>query len=62
MIDVFLPKERVYIPELEVHGIVTQVRISTYGTEYYVRYVMNGEFYEASLYDFEVKRPITSNV
>ena len=61
MFDVFLPRDRVYIPELSMNGIVTSVRMSSFGTEYLVRYASEGIFYEVLLYDFEVRKPIPVN-
>jgi hypothetical protein len=54
--NAFLPTERVFIPELDVLGVVTQVKITTYGTEYLVRYFDDKTPQEAFFYDFEVRR------
>lgn len=54
---VFFPMDKVYIPDIDTMGIVLAVRITVYGTEYLVRYVMDGSYCEGYLYDFEVKQP-----
>ena len=56
MINAFLPKEKVFIPELDTVGTITAVRMTSFGTEYLVRYASEGVFYEVYLYDFEVSR------
>jgi translation elongation factor P/translation initiation factor 5A len=62
MIDAFLPRDRVNIPDMEINGIVTQVKITTDGIKYCVRYIQEGSIYEYWFYDFEVKRVTTANV
>jgi hypothetical protein len=57
IIDSFLPRDRVYIPAFELSGVVTQVRITTDGVEYFVRYIDDRTIYESWFYDFEVKSP-----
>ena len=61
MIDAFLPRDRVHIPDLNVSGIVTQVKITSDGIEYLVRWISDGTIYENWLYDFEVKKQSTIN-
>lgn len=60
MIDAFLPRDRVSIPDIEVNGIVTKVQITSDGIEYLVRYNVEQSIYENWFYDFEVKK-ITTN-
>ena len=50
----FLPRERVYLQEMECSGVVTSVKLTTYGTEYLVRYFLDNVPYEVWFYDFEV--------
>ena len=61
MIDVFLPRDKIYVPDMDVNGIVTQVKITTDGVEYLVRFIIDQAVSEYWFYDFEVKRPVTSN-
>jgi hypothetical protein len=56
MIEAFLPRDRVYIPELEKWATVTSVRLTTFGTEYLVRYFSDSNPCEVWVYDFEVKK------
>lgn len=56
MIDAFLPRDRVSIPDMEVNGIVTKVQITSDGIEYLVRYNVEQSIYENWFYDFEVKK------
>jgi hypothetical protein len=52
--NMFLPKGRVFIPELDVQGVVTGVHLSIGGTEYKVRYFDGLSPQETYFYDFEV--------
>lgn len=52
--NLFLPKDRVYIPELDLEGVVTGVHLSIGGTEYKVRYYDSLTPQETYFYDFEV--------
>lgn len=61
MIDVFLPRDKVTIPDMDVNGIVTQVKITTDGVEYLVRFIVDQNISECWFYDFEVKRRSTVN-
>lgn len=54
-LTVFLPTEKVFLPELDVFGTVVGVYISIGGTEYKVRYFKDQIAYECFFYDFEVK-------
>lgn len=61
MIDAFLPRDRVYVQDLDENGIVTQVKITSDGIEYLVRWIADGCICENWFYDFEVKKPNTVN-
>jgi hypothetical protein len=54
--NMFLPKDRVHIPELEVDGTVVEVLLNIRGTQYAVRYFRDGLAYEVLLYDHEVTK------
>lgn len=52
--NTYLPKDRVYITELEVCATVVGVYMSTGGIEYKVRYFKDQVAYENYFFDFEI--------
>lgn len=59
--NMFLPKDKIYIPEINVHGVVVGVYLSIGGTEYRVRYFKDEVSYEIILFDFEIEKPKVEN-
>ena len=53
--NLFLPSDRVKIPELDAEGIVIRVTMTFYGTCYMVRYFHEGSPCECEFFDFEIK-------
>lgn len=57
MIEAFLPRDKVYLPNLDRSGVVVSVRLTTFGTEYLIRYFAEDATpYEVWMYDFEVTK------
>jgi hypothetical protein len=50
----YLPRDRVYIPELDVTAVVVGVYLSAGNTEYKLRWFKDELPVECYLYDFEV--------
>lgn len=51
----YLPKDKVYIPQLNVSGIIISVVITMAGTQYEVRYFHDDVPYFTHFFDFEIE-------
>lgn len=55
-LNLFLPSDRVHIPELDVDGVVVCVTITFHGTNYTVRYFKDDTPCECDFFDFEIAK------
>ena len=60
--NAFLPKDKVYISELDIWGVVIGVYLSVGGTEYKIRYFKDEVPYETYFFDFEISSGKNSSV
>ena len=53
--NAYLPKDKIFIPQLQLYGVVIGVYISTSGIEYKVRYFKEDTPIECYFFDFELE-------
>jgi len=50
------PGDKVYIPDLETVARVLAVWVTTYGVQYEVRFLTNGDYKKEYLFEDEIKK------